>query len=327
MGKVLSIIVPLYNSSKWLPKCLNSLLNQDIPAEAYEILLINDGSPDDSKTIADEYAADHNNIRVFSKENGGTSSARNVGIRNAEGKYLYFVDPDDYILESSLNTILLIMEEKDLDVLRFGYTEVDEQGIPTRSCKHPEQPDYSSKVMDGFSFMAERLGTACFVWTYLFRTALIQENQLYFDEKAYIDDTPWLPRVLALSQRVDSIDMKRHFYTIRSGSLVRAGKEKADKIIDAQKWLINELYLQMNQVGNKNAVGWYNKMIAHTALSLFSLVATSRYARNKEVTTWVKQQNIMPFSSKGSAFRTRLKLHVINLSPSLFCTLIHRFNP
>ena len=326
MGKVLSIIVPLYNSSKWLPKCLNSLLNQDIPAEAYEILVINDGSPDDSKAIADKYAAEHNNIRVFSKENGGTSSARNVGILNAEGKYLYFVDPDDYILENSLRMILQIMAKKDLDVLRFGYSEVDEQGIPTRSCKHPEKPDYSSDVMDGFTFMEERLGTACFVWTYLFRTALIQENLLYFDEKAYIDDTPWLPRVLALAQRVDSIDMKRHFYTIRSGSLVRAGKEKADKMINAQKWLINELHAQMNQVGNKKAEGWYKKMIAHSALSLLSLVGASLYPRNKEVISWVRRQDIMPVSITGSIFRTRMKLRLINLSPRIFCMLIHRFN-
>lgn len=325
--KRLSIIVPLYNSARFLPKCLNTLLNQDMPAEEYEILLINDGSPDDSKSVADGYATEHNNIIVFSKENGGTSSARNVGIQNASGAYLYFVDPDDYVLENSLSDILRIVEEKNLDVLRFGYTEVDEQGIPTRSCKHPEQPDYSSKVMDGFTFMEERLGTACFVWTYLFRTSLIQENQLFFDEKAYIDDTPWLPRVLALAQRVDSIDMKRHFYTIRNGSLVRAGREKADKIIDAQKWLINELMLQMDQDDYKKAEEWYKKMIAHSALSLLSLVGISSYSRNKEVTTWVKQKDLMPFSLKGSSFRTRMKLRLINLSPYLFCLLIHRFNP
>ena len=325
--KRLSIIVPLYNSARFLPKCLNTLLNQDIRAEEYEILLINDGSPDNSEAVADGYATQYNNIRVFSKENSGTSSARNVGIRNASGTYLYFVDPDDYVLENSLSDILRIVEENNLDVLRFGYTEVDEQGIPTKSCKHPEQPDYSSKVMDGFTFMKERLGTACFVWTYLFRTSLIQENQLFFDEKAYIDDTPWLPRVLALSQRVDSIDLKRHFYTIRRGSLVRAGREKADEIIDAEKWLINELMLQMNQVDYKKAGEWYEKMIAHSALSLLSLVGISSYSRNKEVTTWVKQIDIMPFSLKGSSFRTRMKLLLINLSPYLFCLLIHRFNP
>ena len=325
--KRLSIIVPLYNSARFLPKCLNTLLNQDIRAEEYEILLINDGSPDNSEAVADGYAAQYNNIRVFSKENGGTSSARNVGIRNASGTYLYFVDPDDYVLENSLNDILQIMEGKNLDVLRFGYTEVDERGIPTKSCKHPEQPDYSSKVMDGFTFMEERLGTACFVWTYLFRTSLIQENQLLFDEKAYIDDTPWLPRVLALAKRVDSIDLKRHFYMIRKGSLVRAGREKADEIIDAQKWLINELVLQMNQVDYKKAEVWYKKMIAHSALSLLSLVGISSYSRNKDVTTWVKQKDIMPFSLKGSSFRTRMKLRLINLSPYLFCLLIHRFNP
>ena len=114
---------------------------------------------------------------------------------------------------------------------------------------------------------------------------------------------------------------------IRKGSLVRAGREKADEIIDAQKWLINELVLQMNQVDYKKAEVWYKKMIAHSALSLLSLVGISSYSRNKDVTTWVKQKDIMPFSLKGSSFRTRMKLRLINLSPYLFCLLIHRFNP
>lgn len=154
--KLLSIIVPMYNSEKWLPKCVESLLRQDIPLEEYEIILVDDGSPDGCRKMAEEYSARYSNIIVLTRPNGGTSAARNTGIHTAQGKYLYFVDPDDYILENSLKAILHRMEEESLDVLRFAYTEVDEAGNEAHSVKHPEPIDYSPGVMDGCAFMAER---------------------------------------------------------------------------------------------------------------------------------------------------------------------------
>lgn len=215
------------------------------------------------------------------------------------------------------------MECYELDVLRFGYTEVDEEGNPTKSCKYPEKPDYSSKLMDGYSFMGERLGVACFVWTYLFRTALIVENQIYFDEHAYIDDTPWLPRVLAKAKKVDSVDIKRHFYTIREGSLVRTGKANTNKVINAQKWLINELNNQLKQTSNAYGKQWYRKMIAHSVLSLLSTVGTNGFDQKESVLSWVKEQKIIPLAVYSKRLSNRIKLFVINVSPRLFCNIIH----
>ena len=320
---LLSIIVPLYNSAAYLPRCLESLLHQDISSEEYEIILINDGSPDNSLDIANEYALKYPNIRVFSQENKGTSGARNTGLLEARGKYVYFVDPDDYVLENSLRVILNRMEEASLDVLRFGYIEVDEQGAPTKSCKHPEKPDYSSKILDGFSFMFERLGTACYVWTFLFRTALLKENNLYFDVNAYSDDTPWLPKVLAVAGRVDSIDVKRHFYTIREGSLVRAGCKNVDKIISALKWLIDELINQLEQTESKKGGMWYRKVISQTVLSLLSTIGLNRINQSAVTAAWLKERNILPLQSYHIDFRTRIKLFVTNISPTFFCQLIH----
>ena len=320
---LLSIIVPLHNSAAYLPRCLESLLHQDISLEEYEIIMVNDGSPDNSLVIANEYALKYPNIRVFSQENKGTSGARNTGLLEARGKYVYFVDPDDYVLENSLRVILNRMEEASLDVLRFGYIEVDEQGAPTKSCKHPEKPDYSSKILDGFSFMFERLGTACFVWTFLFRTALLKENNLYFDVHAYIDDTPWLPKVLAVAERVDSIDFKRHFYTIREGSLVRAGCKNADRIIAAQKWLIDELIYQLKQTDNEKGERWYRNMIAHTVLSLLSTIGLNRINQSAVTSAWLKERSILPLKSYRKDARTEIKLFVTNISPAFFCQLIH----
>ena len=327
MAKVLSIIVPLYNSEVFLPKCVESLLHQDIPLDDYEIILVNDGSPDGSKALAEDYASKYSNIVVLSQENKGTSGARNTGLRYATGKYVFFVDPDDYILENSLRVVLEKMEEESLDVLRFGYTEVDEQYRPTKSCKHPEIPDYSSAIMDGPTFMAKRLGVACYVWTFIFRTAIIKDNGIYFIEGDYFDDTPWLPRVLMKAERVDSIDIKRHFYLIRSNSLVQSQSEKTiQRKIDGQEFLIKELNRQKSTCGNTNAEKWYNRMITHCVVTLLSIVSSNRYGSRDQYISFIKSEKVLPLSIGKSVFSRMVKPVIINLSPELFCWMLHQRN-
>ena len=92
---LVSVIVPVYKAEKYLHKCVDSLLAQTMTD--FEVLLINDGSPDRSGAICDEYAAKDSRIRVFHKENGGVSSARNLGILESQGKYITFVDSDDWL--------------------------------------------------------------------------------------------------------------------------------------------------------------------------------------------------------------------------------------
>lgn len=324
----LSIIIPLYNSELYLPKCLDSVLRQDIPHQDYEIILVNDGSPDNSYAIALQYAQIYPNIVVLTQENKGTSGARNTGIRYATGKYLYFIDPDDYILENSLKVLLEKMEAEDLDVLRFGYTEVDEMYRPTRSCKYPENPDYSPGLMDGSTFMAERLGIACYVWTFIFRTVLIKENELFFNEGVYYDDTPWLPQVMLHASRVDSLDVKRHFYLIRSNSLVQSRSEKAvSKKINGQLYLIRELIRQRNDCQEGKAEKWFGMMIAHCVLTLLTLVGLYDYSKKTQYIKDLKKQAVFPLSSYHASESNKSKIAFVNYSPCLFCMFIHFRQP
>ena len=119
--KLLSIIVPVYNVEKYLSKCLDSLLAQDIPISDYEIIIVNDGSTDSSLVIAESYSQTNSNIRVISQLNKGLGGARNTGIRSSEGKYLFFVDSDDTIQKNTLKPLLECMESKKLQVLRFNH--------------------------------------------------------------------------------------------------------------------------------------------------------------------------------------------------------------
>lgn len=119
-GVLLSIIVPVYNVEKYLSDCLNSLIDQAISKERYEIICIDDGSTDDSWEILKAYARNYNNIKVYHKENGGVSSARNDRLMYAAGKFIWFVGFDDY---TSVNSIDCIVDELfccNLDVLQIG---------------------------------------------------------------------------------------------------------------------------------------------------------------------------------------------------------------
>ena len=98
----LSVIVPMYNSEQWLPKCLDSLLCQDLDESEYEIVCVDDGSPDNSKQMAVSYSVGHPNVKVVSQSNQGTAGARNTGMRQAVGKSRCFVDPDAYVEKNVL---------------------------------------------------------------------------------------------------------------------------------------------------------------------------------------------------------------------------------
>src|SRR5690554_4926594 len=93
----LSVIVPAFNVESWIERCLLSIVHQDISPESYEVIVINDGSPDQSASIAKELAKTFSQIVVIDQENKGLSGARNTGIQNAKGKYVLFIDSDDYI--------------------------------------------------------------------------------------------------------------------------------------------------------------------------------------------------------------------------------------
>ena len=118
MGEKISVIVPIYNVAPYLRECIESILNQDY--KNLEILLVDDGSTDDCGMICDEYAMVDNRIRVFHKENGGLSSARNLGIKEASGKYISFIDSDDYVAVDFLSTLYNNLKQYKVKISAIG---------------------------------------------------------------------------------------------------------------------------------------------------------------------------------------------------------------
>lgn len=326
----LSIVVNMHNTASFLPRCLDTLLDQDIPADSYEIILVDDGSTDNSLELAQEYVAKSTSdatmptIRVEHHANKGLAGARNTGLKAATGKYLCFVDPDDYIENQSLSALLNQMDEENLDVLRFNYQKVDEEGNYLADSEMESSFDYSSKIMSGIEFMQDRLTTSCYVWAYIYRRELIIENDIYFDESCYFDDVPWIPRVLPLAQRMNCASVRHLLYTQRTGSMVNtinlnSIKHKVDGLLK-----VLDLLSKHNRPNEVNE--WYNRMYTHIVTSVLTSVAVHLYDMRYDYISLIKKYNVYPLSKQKVTKKNITKINMINFSPRLFMWLVNKKN-
>ncbi len=313
----LSIVVPVYNVAQYLSKCLDSLLNQDIDKEDYEIIVVNDGSTDNSGTIALDYANRYPNITLINQENQGLSGARNTGIIAAQGKYIQFVDSDDFLEPNVEKALVDKMEHEHLDILRFNYQNVNERYEvfePNKSGK--PFMDYTDSICNGSTFLSERLGYACYVVQFILRTDLVK-SQALFKQGVYFEDTEWTPRMLLAAQRVTSTDTIVYNYLVREGSITKGidiGKKR--KAVEDKITLIESLKQQMERTSDKR---WYEGMISSTVISVLCCVVEDFFPeRNKYINT-LKRMGVFPLSAYHLNRLAIRKQKMINRSIRLFC--------
>jgi glycosyltransferase involved in cell wall biosynthesis len=324
--KNLSIIVPVYNSDKYLSKCLDSLLAQDIPSDEYEIIIINDGSTDGSLTIAEYYSNHYPNIKIISQDNKNVGGARNTGIRESAGKYLFFVDSDDYIRPDCLGNLLDCMETKSLDLLRFNYESVNVKGEIIPKCNNSTHSIvYSENVVDGESFLTDYLGWACYPWLFIFNASFIKNNNFYFIENIYYEDTKWLVQVLLEVKRVQSINKQVYFYMQHSGSITQSAHfEKKNKTITDKLQIVDFLKQVLQTTNNKKVKLWCEGMISLTFMGILAYVENEVHDRKKEVIQLLYYQRFLPLKSYQFTVKQKRDLCLINISPLLYCFLKRR---
>ena len=174
---LVSIIVPVYKAEQWLHRCVDSILAQTMTD--FELLLIDDGSPDKSGEICDEYAAKDSRVRVFHKENGGVSSARNLGLDNARGEWISFVDADDWV---EVDYLAGLTEKLDADFIVGGcrYTTGEIFQLKSKYLVEKSIADFIQEY-NGCCFIRA-------VWGKLFKKKIIDEKYLRFDEKIRVGE-------------------------------------------------------------------------------------------------------------------------------------------
>ena len=319
----LSIIVPVYNVEAFLKKCVDSLLDQDLSQDDYEIILVDDGSTDGSGALCDALAAANGNIHVIHQQNRGLSGARNAGIPAAKGNYVIFVDSDDFLEPNVLGGLVRQMKDKQLDILRFNYQNVNMDGEVFEPNKYVKPyVNYSGEVCDGETFLNERLGFACYAWQFMVKSSIIRKDGNAFKEGIYFEDVEWTPRILLQARRVASTDTIVYNYLFRTGSIARnADHEKKRKAIRDKMTILEGFAALKPQVKDDR---WFRGMSAQIALSVLDSVGRFFYPERKEYIRDLKQRVSFPLSTYHATKSAKRKIWLANLSPELVCRLYHR---
>ena len=319
----LSIIVPIYKVEQYLRKCVDSLLDQDLSRKEYEIILVDDGSPDNCPAICEEYARAHDNVRVVHRENGGLSAARNSGIEVAQGQYVQFVDSDDFLEPNVLKTLVEKMDADQLDVLRFNYQNVNEQYEIFEPNKISKPfVDYCDEICDGLTFLTDRLGYGCYAWQFMLRRELLED--CLFKEGIYFEDVEWTPRLLMKAQSVTSTDRMVYDYLMRQGSITQSvDEEKKRKVLDDRLSLIGSMKEQMKNANDKR---WFKGMIGQIAIGIIGSASNDYFKSRRMLIKRLKDEDIFPLSAYHSTDLSARKIHLANISPRLLCLMLHYKN-
>ena len=217
--KKLSIIVPVYNVENYIKECIESILIQNL--DNYEIILVDDGSKDESGNICEQYKSDI--IKVIHQENRGLSGARNTGIRNASGEYLMFIDSDDFINKDiNLKQILESLQDTDIFQYRMKYY-YDDKNVKSLHELNNLNTDYydilSSNVKDGIFSVS-----AC---DKIIKRKIVVDNSIYFEEGLLSEDIDWSLRIYLNSNSIKLCNEEIYMYRQRrSGSITRKIKNK-----------------------------------------------------------------------------------------------------
>lgn len=220
----LSIVIPVYNVEKYIEDTLKSCITQNISKDDYEIIVINDGTPDDSMAIVQEYQQRNNNIIIINQENKGLSAARNVGLKQASGKYVWFIDSDDWIENNCLQELAQYMQS-DIDMILIGGANVDND---TRQLvKHRNLfPNRHQQILSGkeaWRTGIRQISAAVFA---IYRREFLISNNLTFIEGIYHEDNDFCPKASYLAEKIQVFSKIIYYVRLTPNSITRTEKPK-----------------------------------------------------------------------------------------------------
>ncbi len=228
----ISVIVPVYNVESYIGKCLDSIINQTY--KNLEIILVDDGSTDNSPEICDKYAAGDERIIVIHKENDGVSSARNEGIRIATGDFIGFVDGDDFIESDMYETLVSMITSDDIDIATSGYCMEYPDGKVVFMKNEDEVPACPMDTKDFLRYVFIRdkyRNVAGYIVTKLFRASVIKENDILFDENMVMtEDILFFSQILMLSKKIVYTEKHLYHYFQRETSAYHNFKLRIDSM-------------------------------------------------------------------------------------------------
>ena len=244
--KKLSIIIPIYNVEEYLEECLCSIINQNI--KDIEVILINDGSTDSSKDIANKFVESDKRFKLINQENKGLSSARNTGIQIAKGEYIYFIDSDDFIIgNNSLKEMLDLIEKYDGDVVVGRMVRIYKNKSMKLDSKYIEL--FNNDLCTTEEYLKISASHNCApCWMYIYKRSLLIDNKINFKVGFLHEDEDFTPRVLLKTKKICIYNKGFYGYRQREGSITKTFSERNIKDIIS---ILLDLNQEYNNIDNK----------------------------------------------------------------------------
>lgn len=290
MSKLVSIIVPIYNVERYLYECLKSIKNQTYTN--IEILLINDGSTDNCANICDKFSEQDSRIKVFHKVNQGVSETRNFGMTKANGEYIVFIDADDIIDETLVETLIEGISECDIAIC--GYKEL----YKNANINHNIGDTKKITNVEGIDKIFDRSYYGGYLWNKIFKTSIIRENDINFRKNiGMLEDMLFVVEYMTKIKTVKLINQNLYYYRMRQSSAV--WKNDSKKIGD-----MNNSYYRINEILKLNNIYSIN----------FNYCIALYYLRNKKFLEKMdkkidyKEKVILVYKSKEIDIKKKIKL-------------------
>jgi glycosyltransferase involved in cell wall biosynthesis len=247
----ISLIIPVYNVELYLVKCLNSCVDQDIAVDEFEIIIVNDGTKDNSLNIAREFELKYRNIKIYSQENQGLSAARNKGLSLAKGEYVWFIDSDDWIKRNCLRQLTELCYNNSLDALAISAANVIGENIENRT------KFITNEIHCGKEILRKEVMTVCAPFT-IYKTSFLLEHELFFKQGIFHEDSEFTPRAYYFLKRILFLDDVCYFVRQNPTSITRTPNPKKafDCIIVAKSLSV------FSENIDKNLKTQYNNLIS-----------------------------------------------------------------
>lgn len=300
-----SIILPVYNVEKYLRSCIDSILSQTY--KYYEIILVDDGSQDSSGKICDEYSAKYGFIKTVHKPNGGQSDARNIGLKQANGEYIFFIDSDDYLIdEDVLQRISQKLKYKP-DVVAFKSIKwFETNGDLSHTTTDLTVSDDRLTACEKYIELIDKDSYSNSPWSKVIKRALLVDNHIEFEKGLLGEDNDWYYKIVGVLSSLELIDEPLYVYRQRAGSITKTYKKKnlEHLLWIIEKWTnyINAGEMTVNKKVIRNSLA---KQYCHAIIGYSSLKNPKEYYPRLKKYSYLLKYSANP---RVKAFRKMYKL-------------------
>lgn len=219
MKKKLSVIVPVYRAQDYIVDCVKTIYQQNLSDSDFELILVNDGTPDNSIGVVSDLISQHNNVILIDQKNKGVSIARNTGLEKAVGEYVYFMDPDDMLVSNSLSTLLSKAIESSVDILMADY-KVYSGGKLNCNLSNVNQ-HYSGEIKEAHKAYVEDVNPySCYVWRLLIKRDFLLSNKIQFRPLRVYEDVLFCQECYLKAQLCLKAHYEFYVYRLHQGSLI-----------------------------------------------------------------------------------------------------------